>query len=226
VITAAARRSLPALGVVQKGRSRLWFADHGWWLINIEFQPSGFSKGSYLNVGAQWLWQPTSAHAFMVGYRAGQFSGYDSDEQFAPIAVQLAQSAVDEVVKYQSLFPDVHAVAEFYRAEERATARSRRDPRNTDPYPLSPAGMYHIAVALGLCGKAEESARWFDAFVSVRDSRPWFISEQHEAERLQALLADQSAFRQAVETTIVATRVALRLPGLWDACADPTWSGR
>ena len=53
IITQAAREILRPKGLVQIGRSRLWTDDHGWWLINVEFQPSGVSKGSYLNVGAQ-----------------------------------------------------------------------------------------------------------------------------------------------------------------------------
>jgi hypothetical protein len=56
IIAAAARRTLSPLGVARRGRSRLWIDDHGWWLINVEFQPSGWAKGCYLNVGHQHLW--------------------------------------------------------------------------------------------------------------------------------------------------------------------------
>jgi hypothetical protein len=56
IITLAARTALRPLGLRQKGRSRLWIDDHGWWLVNVEFQPSSWRKGSYLNVGEQHLW--------------------------------------------------------------------------------------------------------------------------------------------------------------------------
>ena len=53
----AGRSYLTPIGVKQMTRSpRRWTADRGWWLINIEFQPSGYSVGSYLNVGLQHLW--------------------------------------------------------------------------------------------------------------------------------------------------------------------------
>src|SRR5256885_11111558 len=52
LITAAAREILRPLGLFQKGRSRVWLDDQGWWLGVVEFQPSDWSKGSYLNVGA------------------------------------------------------------------------------------------------------------------------------------------------------------------------------
>lgn len=45
--TATAREYLRPLGLVQKGRSRTWLDDHGWFVTGVEFQPSGWSKGTY-----------------------------------------------------------------------------------------------------------------------------------------------------------------------------------
>lgn len=55
IIAEAAKAALRSLGFQRKGRSRTWLADHGWWLTIVEFQPSAWSKGSYLNVAAHWL---------------------------------------------------------------------------------------------------------------------------------------------------------------------------
>jgi hypothetical protein len=53
----AARTHLAPVGVQQMSRSPLrWTVDRGWWLINVEFQPSGYLNGCYLNVGLQHLW--------------------------------------------------------------------------------------------------------------------------------------------------------------------------
>jgi len=43
---------------------RQWLGDHGWWLINVEFQASSWSVGSYLNVGLQYLWTVTDHRSF------------------------------------------------------------------------------------------------------------------------------------------------------------------
>ena len=51
VIDAEARQALKPLGLYRKGKSRVWYDDHGWWLIQVEFQPSAWFRGSYLNVG-------------------------------------------------------------------------------------------------------------------------------------------------------------------------------
>src|SRR5919197_3091278 len=96
LLNAAAREYLRPLGLAQRGRSRLWFDDHGWWIINVEFQPSGWSKGSFLNVGVQWLWYRFPSFCFELGYRVTwgrneQFVEFQTLEQFAPEAGRLAR---------------------------------------------------------------------------------------------------------------------------------------
>ena len=79
--------------------SRRWTADRGWWLINVEFQPSAYSVGSYLNVGLQHLWIPRDHRVFEYSSRQpidgyGQFvdlSGHH--ESAARAANALARSA-------------------------------------------------------------------------------------------------------------------------------------
>lgn len=42
-------------GLFQKGNSRIWIDDNGWFLILVEFQPGSWAGGSYLNVGIHYL---------------------------------------------------------------------------------------------------------------------------------------------------------------------------
>jgi hypothetical protein len=51
IISSAARDSLKPLGLAQRGRSRLWIDDHGWWLGVVDFTPARIA-GSGLVVGA------------------------------------------------------------------------------------------------------------------------------------------------------------------------------
>jgi hypothetical protein len=46
LIAAAAKAALAPLGCVRKGQSRVWYSDQRYWVIAVEFQPSGWSKGS------------------------------------------------------------------------------------------------------------------------------------------------------------------------------------
>ncbi len=74
IIENVAKEMLAPLGLEQKGHSRLWLDDQGWWVILVELQPSGFSKGTYLNVGVNWLWYKMNYFSFDYGYRSGTFN--------------------------------------------------------------------------------------------------------------------------------------------------------
>jgi hypothetical protein len=100
LLHAAAGEVLSPLGIVQKGRSRTWIDDRGWWLGVIEFQPSSWSRGSHLNVGVNWLWNERDDLAFDVGARVGlplvgEYVEYENDAQFAPLARLLATAAAE-----------------------------------------------------------------------------------------------------------------------------------
>src|SRR5215469_1402855 len=97
LLTLAAKRVLRPFGLIQKGRSHTWLADQGWWLAVIEFQPSGWSRGSYLNVGCMWLWNVKGHLSFDMGYRVNEFHPFESEQQFGPVAQRLVEQARDEV---------------------------------------------------------------------------------------------------------------------------------
>ena len=71
IINAVAKKALAPHGFFRKGSSRIWLQDNGWYLTMVEFQPSGFSKGTYLNVAMHFLWGvPLSegAHVLSLDY--------------------------------------------------------------------------------------------------------------------------------------------------------------
>lgn len=57
LIIKAAREILKPMGLFQKGSSRIWIDDNNWFLIVVEFQPSAWSQGAYLNVDVSFLWE-------------------------------------------------------------------------------------------------------------------------------------------------------------------------
>src|SRR5687767_9186226 len=97
LLSDAARRHLRPLLLRQKGRSRIWLDDRGWFVSVVEFQPSGFSKGTYLNVGAHFLWRWSGHLSFDVGYRVQGFEPLETEAQFTAIADSFAARAAAEV---------------------------------------------------------------------------------------------------------------------------------
>jgi hypothetical protein len=211
---------LGPLGLVQKGRSRTWLDDNEWWLAIVEFQPSSFSRGSYLNVGAMWLWRPDDDPFlfYAVGGRVAEFVAFESEKDFAPKARRLAVRAAQEVEKLRAVFPDVAGAAAYLVTEV-----------DKDPDEKNPEEAFDAAVASGLADDAERARSLFDLHDALsrryheRDrNEDWYteeLSEQHDralarSEAFRLRLDDTSEFRREVFGVIDRVREALGLPRL------------
>ncbi|HVI34475.1 hypothetical protein [Phenylobacterium sp.] len=200
IIARAAKATLQPLGLRRKGQSRLWIGDHGWWLAIVEFQPSGFSKGSYLNVAAHWLWSDKGYISFDLGSgadwdsRAADFEEYQSDEQFEEAGNRLAVIASEEIRELAARLPSIEATADLLLSHEKST-------RGGGSW-----STYNAGIAAGLCGRAEEAAAMLR---SVTDARV-----RDAVDRYVSLTSDLTRFRELVLSQIASQREALRLTAL------------
>lgn len=203
-ISRAARDVLRPMGLTQKGRSRTWLDDHGWWAVVVEFQPLGYSPGSYLNVGACWLWQPQTEDAslhFDEGHRIQRsFTTFESEEQFAEAATALAVSAADEV----------RALRRRFAAPSDAVGHLEDRHRNAGP---DIRVEWNLAMALALAGRHEE-ARAIARRDQPAGAYEWVVNLQRELARLGPMSDDE--LRASVRANIAATRTSLGR-GQWDA---------
>ena len=113
LINRAAREILKPVGLVRKGQSRVWLDDNGWWLTMIEFQPSSWSKGTYLNVGISWLWYPKEFMSFDIGYRENSFIEFKDEDSFFPEAIALAEKAKVKALAHRHLMSSPELAKEF-----------------------------------------------------------------------------------------------------------------
>lgn len=103
IIKKAAAEVLVPLGVFQKGQSRTWIDDNGWFLTIVEFRPSDWGKGAHLHVGLHYLWNNRDTLTF-------DYSGVDSysaeytgnDEKFYTDMMELAAFAKEKVLYYRA----------------------------------------------------------------------------------------------------------------------------
>jgi hypothetical protein len=191
---------LSELGCRQQGRSRLWIADQRFWVIVIEFQPSGFSKGSYLNVGANWLWHGRASKywSFDFGNRVAGFIKFENAVTFTPLAEQLAARAADEVHRLRDIFRTLPDIA-------------RQLASNAAAYSGWPA--YHAAIAAGLVGDAATAQQLFQkAQQDLSDVIEWQAQLRQNCAALSAMLQDPVAYRRAIVDTIRQSRVMHGLP--------------
>jgi hypothetical protein len=195
LLTAAAREVLRPLGLRQRGRSRLWFDDQTWWLVVVEFQPSSWSKGSYLNVGAMWLWLEKDYYSFDDGCRVEDFARFEDESRFSQIAKTLAFRAAEEVRRFRSAYPSIHAVAGSLAAKS----------------PVTFWNSFHAGVACGLSGNLTDARRLFEEVAATDDREEWAQAAVSLARDYSASLSDLSAFRQRIKEVVARTRGLLRL---------------
>jgi hypothetical protein len=202
IIADAAKRNLAPMGLTRKGRSRVWLDDRGWYVTVVEFQPSGFSKGSYLNVGAHFLWSWSGSTSFDLGYRVNGFVTFAGNENFATEIERLAVAAVKEVERLRTVLVSPTVVAKIIPSNPNASSWAS----------------YHQAVSLALSGDADASAKLFGAL--AQPAREYYATESHKAyevdraakcELLRRKIQDPTAFRHAIVELIGVQRKSLHL---------------
>ena len=194
-LTRAARDILEPAGLLQRGRSRTWLDDSGWWLCVVEFQPSSWSKGSYLNVGCCWLWIVKDYFSFDEGDRVEPFVEFQDTSQFEKAARELSTRALSEVQRYRALFPRPSAVARYYSNHQ----------------PAGYAWAFHAGVAAGLAGDAKGARKFFNHFRSVTDDREFVLRQNEDAAHLSNLVGNAREFRAEVAERVHAARKSLKL---------------
>jgi hypothetical protein len=200
LLTHAAHAVLRPLGLQQKGRSRTWLDDQGWWIGVVEFQPSSWSKGSYLNVGVTWPWHPGDEPFlfFDVSSRVEGFVEYSSPEQFEPEAVRLAERAAREIRSLRARLPDLETAGRLLAEECRL---------------FSGWPCWDAAVAFALAGGTRHAVEMFDAVEATDDDRDWWLPVQRQARRWAHLLQDdERKFRAEAQKLIERNRTAFGLP--------------
>ncbi|MER7282064.1 hypothetical protein ABT369_47315 [Dactylosporangium sp. NPDC000244] len=218
LIAAAAGPRLAPLGLVRSGRSRLWYADHQWWLTVVEFQP-GRSPGTYLNVGAMWLWAGRDRWAFDEGARLrwrpdGSWAseppigergwtehvGFLNPDQFARDVAVVADIAAGQAAELRRQFPDIHAVASGLISR----------PARRDESPLWHA--FHAGVAAALAGKTTIAEQNLARVAATNSSTGWEHALAAEASEIRDLVGDPAVLREHIARVVNDSRHRLNLP--------------
>ena len=105
IIQQMCKDQLLLLGVFRKGRSRVYLEDNGIYFTVVEFQPSGFSAGTYLNVGLHPLWTvPMQDHLTFIsekGSRLCPFLPFETEAQFRAGLAPYFAKAKEQILYYR-----------------------------------------------------------------------------------------------------------------------------
>ena len=167
IINQVAKEALTTHRFFQKGQSRTWLYDGGYFFVQIEFQPS-WLYGSYCNVGIGFLFDYTDdlndVIAFDYGWkRIDDFIEYDGDEdKFRSNMTRMATSALEyakELMEFESL--------EF--ADWKLTQQQRK---SGDTYDI-----YNTAMVKFLLGDLKGGLRLLEKWKdSPSNTQPWFYA--------------------------------------------------
>ena len=109
IIRQVCKEILIPLGVFQKGTSRLYLDDNDYFFTVIEFQPSNWDKGTYLNIGLTFLWDCNQSDILYFKFsrqpasRYGKFVEYRNDIHFRNEIIELVNIAKQEILLYRRL---------------------------------------------------------------------------------------------------------------------------
>jgi len=196
LIAAAAKAHLSPIGMKRKGKSRIWLKDNRWWLAVVEFQPSAWSKGTYLNVAATWLWHAKDHLSFDECKRADGFAEFTGPESFALAADKYASLAATEVLSLCGRFPTLSSVARHLRAKADG----------------NPWAHYHAMMASLANGDLEFAKGQLKALSRVEHNVPWCLELKAKAAATMAEANDASAARTLVSKEVATARTLLKLP--------------
>jgi hypothetical protein len=194
IIAATAKAALAPIGCIRKGQSRVWYSDQRYWLIAVEFQPSGWAKGSYLNIFVAWLWAET--RGYDIYYRPVFFVPFQNAGQFTPEVVHMAETAAREVIVQRERFSSFEKIYEYL------LSRSHRT-----PWPK-----YNAAIAAGLANDSKTGRRLFDEIAAwATRGYEWEEELKVHSAALGELLDSPLLFRAAVVQQIQNRRKLMKL---------------
>jgi hypothetical protein len=197
-IARLAAEALQPLGFTRKGRARVWIADEGLWVSIVEFQPTSFGRGSYLNVAAHWLWSSPGFLNFNYLHREPLFVEFDGSGPYEDRIAPLMHAAVSAVRDLRSKF----ATLESLRAFVAETARHPRASLHDD---------YDAAVLGALAGDLGLARTFFEKIALHGAERDWEVETQRRAAALAAQIDSPGDLRATVLRAIEAARVGLGL---------------
>src|SRR5262245_5608502 len=196
IIATAAKATLLPIGCRRICQSRCCIFDHRYWIIFIEFQPSAWAKGSYLNVTPHWLWLRYGANDYHP--RPADFIPFENAEQFTPLIENMAAVAARTVLDMRARFRAPEKVQRFF---------AERISQN--PFPL-----YRAAATAGFVRDVALARHLFKHMYALDTENygSWINDLKFECATLAALLDDSVRYRSAILEAITERRQHFRLP--------------
>lgn len=200
IINKTAKKIFGVYGIKQKGQSRIWLDDNGWFTTIIEFQPFRGRQGTTLNVGVNFNWYENEYFSFDIGYRQDvDFVEYNgNDERFLGEVEKFCKIALNKILKYREWFKDLHN-AKFHILNHTFTSENIW-------------GSYHKGMICGLTNEFDKRNDYFKKILKNTETFEWITELKNRVNFFTTDLNKQNDFTEKIIEIIEITRRVKKLP--------------
>ena len=191
-----AKERLKPYGIFQKGQSRTFLYDRGWFTIVIEFQPSSWSKGTYLNIGVDFNFYPRDNFAFGFGYREKGFEEFKDEEQYTKLVNELCDLTIKRVQELNENFIDIW------------TALKTSDTENESNI----WRIYEVAILNAVASNIDDARKLLTIVSKTKCEYDWQIERKKLTDELLDWLAESPVSLDKIKNIIIETRELKKLP--------------
>ncbi len=191
-----ANEKFKPIGIIQDGKSRVFLFDKGWYTIVIEFQPSSFSKGTYLNIGVDLHFYPRDYFTFTCGYRESGFEEFENEQDFAKRVEELCDLSIERIRQLEIKFKD-----------PKAGIRTLNNEKEKDAWRY-----YDLAVLHALEGNQNKALRFFKKVSGEKCEYDFEYERKKITDDHIRLIRDKSSFYENVKSINANTRQLKNLP--------------
>lgn len=199
IINKTAKKVLEPYGIKQKGKSRIWLDDHGWYTTVIEFQPFNGRQGTTLNVGVNFNWYEQVYFSFDISFRQEvDFVDYEGNEDhFSKEVEKICKIALNKVLEYRENLQNIHKAKPFILNHTYTSENIW--------------GSYHKGTICGLTNDLVEQNHYYQKLLQESHPVAW-LNELKD--RVNLLIADSGhhQFTENIIETIRKTRILKKLP--------------
>lgn len=197
IINNGAKQILKPAGLVRKGQSRTWLDDNGWYTTIVEFQPSSYSKGTYLNVGINFNWYNKNYFSFDYGNRCNSFVECIDQEKFELAVMEMSQVALDKVFEYRKF-------RNMQFAKEKLSLSLNFENGLWENY--------HCAMICILTKDYSEAVSFLMKLLSIECNYPWGLELKENTRFILQIVGNEQLLNIHINKLINNSRQLLKLP--------------
>lgn len=199
IINQVLKDILIPVGLIRKGQSRTWLDDNGWFTTIIEYQPSSWSKGTYLNIGINFNWFIQEHFSFDFGYRESGFVAFKNEEQFTQKVIEITNDAIEKILQYRNFLDANYAKTKILSFK----------------FPSDELwGNYHRAMICLMTGDFNKFCIYCEEISRVDSGIEWIVNLKNNVRILMQSCIDKNNCLDYMTKLIMQTRQQKKLPSI------------